>query len=287
MSPITSTSATRSNREETREADDQRANLEVDPSKAEPGSNTRKAHPRTSRSTPKLKKIRTRVPASLPSRLLHGAIFKCMVFTIRYGFRVRPRLSGMEQLDRLDAPWIIACNHVSLFDSPAIHALLPHRHSKRTAVVGGLDFFAPREDLSALQNVWRRIVVWFIRSSVNAALINRSGGDYSNLEQIEDLLSRGWNLVIFPEATRSRSGELGRLRLGVAELAKRSGCPVVPTHISGTNTVLPVGSILPKSGTVSIRYGEPMKIDPDGSTRSFIDRLGTRFVELAEEERLD
>lgn len=236
---------------------------------------------------PRLKTVRTTLPASLPGRILHRSILSCLVVLVRFGCRVSRRVTGMDHLDRTDTPYIIACNHVSLLDTPVIHTALPHRHARRTAVVGGLDFFAPREDLSRVANGWRRLVVRFIRSSLNVALINRSGGDYSNLEQIEDLLSRGWNLVIFPEATRSRSGELGRLRLGAAELAKRFRCPIVPTHLEGTNEVLPVGASLPGPGRIRIRFGEPLMIGDSETTRCFMERVGTRITELGEEEWQD
>jgi 1-acyl-sn-glycerol-3-phosphate acyltransferase len=236
---------------------------------------------------PRLKPVRTTIPASLPGRILHRSILSCLVAMVRFGRRVSRRVTGMERLDRIDSPYIIACNHVSLLDSPVIHTVLPRRHARRTAVVGGLDFFAPREDLSRVGNGWRRLVVRFIRSSLNVVLINRSGGDYSNLEQIEDLLSRGWNLVIFPEATRSRSGELGRLRLGAAELAKRFRCPIVPTHLEGTNEVLPVGASLPGPGRIRIRFGEPMMIGESETTRCFMERVGARITELGEEEWQD
>ena len=133
-------------------------------------------------------------------------------------------------------------------------------------------------------NLFRRVVVRFIRGAVNVALINRSGGDYSNLEQIDELLSKGWSLIIFPEATRSRSGELGRMRLGVAELARRYGCPVLPTHITGTDVVLPVGSSFPGKGSIDLRIGEPLTIEDDENSRAFIERLGRHIVDLGTRE---
>jgi 1-acyl-sn-glycerol-3-phosphate acyltransferase len=222
--------------------------------------------------------VRTRIPASMPSRLLHRNVLRSLVFGIRRSKGISIRVEGLDKLDDLEAPFIIAPNHVSLLDSPILHINLPRRHARRTAVVGGLDFFAPREGAAITMNLFRRLVVRFIRGAVNVALINRSGGDYSNLEQIDELLSQGWSLIIFPEATRSRSGELGRMRLGVAELARRYGCPVLPTHISGTDVVLPVGSNFPVKGSIEIRIGEPLKIEEDENSRAFIERLGRQIV---------
>ena len=234
---------------------------------------------------PRLLEVETRIPASLPSRLIHRNLLRSMVFSGRKSLRIPVKIEGFERLDEIDAPFIIAPNHISLIDSPIMHIYLPRRHANRTAVVGGLDFFAPREGSSTRENLWRRLVVRFIRGAVNVALINRSGGDYSNLEQIDELLSKGWNLVIFPEATRSRTGKLGRMRLGVAELAKRYGCPVMPAHISGTDQVLPVGGAFPRTGRITLRIGAPMEIGADESSRTFIERLGGRIEALGTEER--
>ncbi len=233
--------------------------------------------------SPRLLKVRTRIPASMPSRLLHRNLLKALVCSARTCLRISLRVEGSERLDGVKGPFIIAPNHVSLLDSPLIHVELPARHARHTAVVGGLDFFAPRNDRPLRENLWRRMVVRFIRGAVNTALIDRSGGDYSNLEQLDDLLSRGWNLVIFPEATRSRSGTLGRMKLGVPELARRYDCPVLPTHIEGTNDVLPVGSSFPRRGRIRIRIGQPMRIETGENSRVFIERLRREIVALGPE----
>lgn len=221
--------------------------------------------------------VRTAIPASLASRVLHRLNLRILDVGTRKIQGITRQVRGVEHLDEVSGPYIIACNHLSLLDSPMLHLSLPRRHARRTAVVGGLDFFAPRRGQPFAHVLWRRIVVWFIRSSINVALIDRSGGDYSNFELIEDLLSRGWCLIIFPEATRSRSGRLGRMRLGVAELARRHACPVLPCHFGGTDTVLPIGRTIPQAGVMRISIGAPIRIEESESTRMFIDRLTQRI----------
>ena len=232
----------------------------------------------------KLLPVRTSIPASMVSRVLNRSILRLLDVLTRKARGIKRHVRGVEHLDEVRGPFIIACNHVSLLDSPMLHISLPRRHARRIAVVGGLDLFAPRPSHSFLRVLWRRTVVWFIRSSINVALINRSSGDYSNLELIENLLSKGWSLVIFPEATRSRSGARGRMRLGVAELARRHGCSVLPGHIDGTNTVLPIGSTLPQHGVMRISIGTPMRIEESESTRMFVDRLAQRIDDVGREE---
>jgi len=204
--------------------------------------------------------------------------------TTRAVQRITRNFSGEDHLDGAGTPFIIAANHLSLLDTPMLHLAMPRRHSRRTAVVGGLDFFAPRKGWPLRKNAWRRVVVWFLRSSMNVVLIDRRGGDYSNLDQIDGLLSRGWNLIIFPEATRSRTGGLGRLRSGVAELAHRHGCPVIPCRMKGTDEVLPIGGTIPQHGRMDITLGPALHMNEDESTRRFVERLGEAIMAIPVED---
>ena len=228
--------------------------------------------------------VRTSMPASAISRITARAVLQFLDRTTRAVQRISRTFDGAQHLDEAGSPFIIASNHVSLLDAPMLHLAMPRRHSRRTAVVGGLDFFSPRRGWSWRRNAWRRIVVWFLRSSMNVVLIDRRGGDYSNLDQIESLLRDGWNLIIFPEATRSRTGERGRLRSGVAELALRHRCTVLPCKIIGTNKVLPVGGTIPQHGAMDLRVGPPISIDPMSSTRDFVHCLGEAIEAIGTED---
>ncbi|MCH2161558.1 MAG: 1-acyl-sn-glycerol-3-phosphate acyltransferase [Phycisphaerales bacterium] len=168
---------------------------------------------------------------------------------------------------------IIAANHYSLFDTPMIFLAIPARLRSRTVTVGGLDYFQPRPEHSLAERTWRRIVIWFIRGSMNVALIDRVGGNYSKFDLLENVIQSGWNLMIFPEATRSRDGARGRFHLGAAELVRRSGLPLVPTRIEGTQQVLPPGVRWPQSGSIRIRFGSPMRVTEDETAGEFTNRI--------------
>jgi 1-acyl-sn-glycerol-3-phosphate acyltransferase len=170
-------------------------------------------------------------------------------------------------------PSIVVANHHSLVDTPIIFMALSGSRRRRTATVGGLDYFASRSDQPWYERLFRRIVIAFIRGSMNVLLIDREGGEYSHIDRIDATLAAGWSLVIFPEATRSRTGRMGRFRHGAAELARRHGLPVVPVHIDGTQRVLPPGVRWPKSSTIVLRAGTPLRIEADESIGDFTRRL--------------
>ena len=74
------------------------------------------------------------------------------------------------------------------------------------------------------------------------------------------ILDEGHVLFVFPEGTRSPDGSLQEARDGVAVLALRTGAPIVPIGIAGSNRVWPKGQKLPHpGGHVTVRVGEPFR----------------------------
>jgi 1-acyl-sn-glycerol-3-phosphate acyltransferase len=76
-----------------------------------------------------------------------------------------------------------------------------------------------------------------------------------------EVLEAGGVFGIYPEGTRTRDGKLHRGHTGVARLALRTGAPIVPIGLIGTDEVQPVDSKLPRLfRTVRIRFGEPIEL---------------------------
>src|SRR5690606_14952477 len=65
------------------------------------------------------------------------------------------------------------------------------------------------------------------------------------------------------EGTRSPDGRLYRGKVGVAWLALRTGAPVIPVAMSGTDRVLPPGSVIPRPGRIGVTFGKPMTFTGD------------------------
>jgi len=73
-----------------------------------------------------------------------------------------------------------------------------------------------------------------IGRAVNAIWLNRFDADYSAFRQILERMKQGGLLVIAPEGTRSRTEALQQGKMGVAFLASKSGYPVLPVAVTGT-----------------------------------------------------
>jgi 1-acyl-sn-glycerol-3-phosphate acyltransferase len=73
-----------------------------------------------------------------------------------------------------------------------------------------------------------------IGRAANAVWLNRFEADYSAFRQILDRMKQGGLLVIAPEGTRSKTESLQEAKMGVAFLASKSGYPVMPVAVTGT-----------------------------------------------------
>lgn len=142
---------------------------------------------------------------------------------------------------RIKGATIVAANHRSFLDPFVIGACLPW--SKPMNYVAKVELFEKR---------WQG----FFLCRLGAFPIRRGEADDLAIETAEQVLARGGSICIFPEGTRIRKGSLGRPKRGVGRLALRSGAPVIPVAVSGSENVRRGLKIRPRK--VNIRVGRPM-----------------------------
>jgi 1-acyl-sn-glycerol-3-phosphate acyltransferase len=178
----------------------------------------------------------------------------------------RRRTVGLDKLARLRKPVILVANHGSHIDTPVILAALPRRVRKRTVVAAATDYFYRSRLVSVL-------VSFFF----NTVPMDRKGGGLEKRAagHIDQLLDGGWNLLLYPEGTRSSGGGPGRLRRGAAVLAARHRVAIVPIRVTGTREAMPPGTLWPsriqgrngsKRHPVNVAIGDPIKPGEDVST---------------------
>jgi 1-acyl-sn-glycerol-3-phosphate acyltransferase len=95
----------------------------------------------------------------------------------------------------------------------------------------------------------------------------------------------GWNLLLYPEGTRSRTGEMAPFKPGACLLAKKTGRPVIPVHVVGGADILPCGRFMPQPGHAFVRYGGPMWPETGETTAAFADRLEQRVRAMGATKR--
>ncbi len=188
-------------------------------------------------------------------------------------FEVKPEVSGLDSLRKLDGPALIVANHSSHLDTPLLLLSLPDAMRRRTAFAAAADYF--------FDTWWRAAGSAIV---FNTFPIERRGGKLSATPG--DLLADGWNVVVFPEGTRSPDGWLQRFRMGAAYLAVEHKVPVIPVGIKGSFAAMPRGRGWPVPGrpTVAVRYGDPLHPAEGESPREFAPRIAAAVAALLDEE---
>ncbi len=177
----------------------------------------------------------------------------------RFFFRVR--VDGIDNVPH-QGPAILCPNHISFLDSPFLMLVLP----RRITYVGKAEYM----------DDWK--TKWLF-PAVGMIPIDRSGGNAGEraLNAAARVLERGELFGIFPEGTRSRDGVLHKGHTGPARLAFRTGAPIVPVGIVGTNRIQPPDATLPKPFmSCAVRFGRPIDAGHYGSGEG--DRLALRQV---------
>ncbi|MFM7718935.1 MAG: lysophospholipid acyltransferase family protein [Actinomycetota bacterium] len=215
-------------------------------------------------------------PAWARTRVASAARAAILDLGIRNLVRVETSLTvlGLEQLERLDGPAIFVSNHTSHLDATIILATLPRRLRERTAVGAAKDYF--------FDVWWRRE---FVALAFAAFPVERGGGERAT-EVARELLRQRWNLVVFPEGSRSKDGWMQRFRHGTARLAIDSGAAIVPIAIVGAYAAMPKGRWWPLPGRppVRIRYGTPFHAQEGERHQDLSLRAQRAVAELLDEE---
>jgi 1-acyl-sn-glycerol-3-phosphate acyltransferase len=200
----------------------------------------------------------------------------CKAFFISY---CRLTVAGRDHLPA--SPFIICSNHTSHIDSAVLMTASALPFSS-FAMLGASDYFF---------DSWR--ARFLVSRFMNVIPIDRHGQHKSlrrSLAMCEDFLRRTHgNLILYPEGTRSRNGAIQTFKKGAGLFAVDLGVPVVPAHIEGAHNILAKGKLMPRPGTVTVRFGEPIRFksnqfDPRwgrGARRAAVELLEQRIHGLS------
>lgn len=160
-------------------------------------------------------------------------------------------INGIERLPEGNV--IVAANHLGRLDTAALLCILD------------------REDIimPVAEKYKDHPLYGAIGRATNAVWLNRFEADYSAFRQILDRMKQGGLLVIAPEGTRSKTEALQEAKMGVAFLASKSGYPVLPVAVTGTEDRLIVENLKHfRRSKITATAAELMYIDiPKGKGR--------------------
>lgn len=185
--------------------------------------------------------------------------------------------AGLERMAGVRGGMLIAVSHVSHLDPIVVSSLL----ARRISWVSRIEFFQS----------------WLTRKVLyhgGAFRVDRAGAALPTIREGLKRLDRGEAVGIFPEG-EVMSGAFsvlrgGRVKRGICMLAARSGCPVVPVVVLGTDQLRKVGPWLPaKRGKLWVLFGPPLQADFTERTKTgreqFAGRLETEYLRLFAEMR--
>ena len=177
--------------------------------------------------------------------------------------------------------YIIAANHSSHLDVGAILTAVGMTRGRDAAarlhVLGARDYFFDNPVKS-----------WFFSRFFNVVPIRREQTGLDGVRVARDILAAGEPVLIFPEATRSRTGGMQAFKPGLGLLAYETNAVIVPARIEGTYQALPAGRLLPRSLPVRVRFGQPIAMDIYSANGGGKDALYRRIADdvRAQIERL-
>ena len=182
----------------------------------------------------------------------------------------------VRHLDRLGAgrSFVIAPNHESFYDILVLLAVLPV----------SVRFLAKR-------NLFRLPILGWSMAAAGFIPVDREtrSRSFALVDAALARLGGGRSLIVFPEETRTRTGEMSRFKGGAALLALRSGLPLLPVGIAGTFEIQRRGGFTIQPSRVSLVVGEPLATaGRDPRDRAVLtDELRERVALLRAQARAD
>jgi 1-acyl-sn-glycerol-3-phosphate acyltransferase len=170
---------------------------------------------------------------------------------------------------------IVASNHIAAIDP----------------VLVCMSFWRPVHWLAKVELVKSARIAWFFRGA-GVIPVDRAAPQEESVEKAARVVKEGKIFGIFPEGTRSPDGRVYKGYTGVARVAQRTGAPVIPTGIVGSNRAHKKGSRLARPSPTTVTFGEPMYFDikpgedEHAAYRRFTDEVLNEVARLVGAERV-
>ena len=183
-----------------------------------------------------------------------------IIFRAIFATYFRWRAFGAENVP-LQGGVILASNHASFLDPPLVGAGL-----KR-----GINFLA-RESL------FRFPIMGAVLRSWNVVPVDREGGGAKGLKNILDRLLNGAGIILFPEGTRTKDGQLQPARSGIGLTVIKSTAPVVPVRVFGTFAAYGRNHKFPRPHRLVVKYGRPMNFEALRAEAKTCDKMRLKAI---------
>jgi long-chain acyl-CoA synthetase len=190
-----------------------------------------------------------------------------------------------------DEPMLIVANHVTTFDGPLVQYALPGPMRRRIAVAMSGEML---EDYRHFRNPERApgkrsfylpgpLIYLLLTALFNVFPLPRRRNFQRSFAHAGEAMDRGYNVLVFPEGTRSAEGALARFRGGIGMLVKQSGAAVLPVAIRGLGELKAAHRGWFRSGRIEVHLGQPIRFSLEESEAAITARLHAEVERLLKE----
>lgn len=228
-----------------------------------------------------------RWPWSKPMQWIRSAFLELIAQPFVW-FLGNPRVLRPENLS-CDQPMLIICNHVTAYDGALVEYALPGRMRRRVAaaMLGEMleDYRHFRSPKTGRFMLFGPPAYWLVTALYNVFPLPRRRDFQRSFAHAGEALDRGYNVLVFPEGTRSEAGTLARFRPGIGLLVKQAHAPVLPVALNGLGELKAKGRGWFRSGALEVRVGTPLQFGALQSEAEITEKLQAAVEALMKAER--
>ena len=178
-----------------------------------------------------------------------------------------PKIVGRENLEGVDGPILITCNHVTYIDVGFVLIAMPARIRNRLAV-GMLgerlwSMWRPSASMNVFARCWQEAGYYLVVALFNVFPLPQQSGVRESFAFAGESVDRGYSVVVFPEGRRTHDGQPSPFRSGVGMLAQRLDIPVVALRIDGLFEMKHSGRKIARRGQLKVLIGKPLRFSPE------------------------
>ena len=186
---------------------------------------------------------------------------------------------------------LIVANHVTAYDGPLLQYALPGPIRRRIAAAMSGEML---DDFRHFRNPhhgpqygrfepFGPLAYLLLTALFNVFPLPRQRDFQASFTHAGKALDHGFNVLVFPEGTRSADGMLARFRPGIGLLARQSNAPVLPVAIRGLGELKTGRRGWFRSGSIEIHVGQPLRFSSEETEAGIATRLHAEVEKLLNE----